>query len=231
MLAEIEEKLVKVLQEKLDEVPKENITANFKPCKLPAVMISNLEFKFDTNNLAENLDQGNIQIKEELDSDGAKTSYELKEEPLKKSVSVESPPGTLLTEKDYTVNYVTAAINFQKPPAKGKNSILVSYASQKRIMTLKSLKIEAFYAVDVFSGSRKEADSITEKVVKALLIVDNQSLGEAVEIKPLRGITQIDEDGKTVMVRINYVVETEVRLEKVVGPMEKIEVRQKGILQ
>jgi hypothetical protein len=231
MLAEIEEKLVKVLQEKLDEVPKENITANSKPCKLPAVMISNLEFKFNANSLAENLDQGNIQIKEELDSDGTKTSYELKEEPLKKSVAVESPPGTSLTEKDYTVNYVTASINFQKPPAKGKNKILVSYASQKRIMTLKSLKIEAFYAVDVFSGSRKEADSITEKVVKALLIVDNQSLGEAVEIKPLGGITRVDEDGKTVMVRINYVVETEVRVEKVVGPMEKIEVTQKGILK
>ena len=229
MLAEIEENIVKVLKEKLVEVPKENILVNAKPSKLPAVIISNLKFKFDNNSLAENLDQGHIQIEEKLDSDGAKTSYKLQEKPFKKSVVVESPPGTLLTEKDFTINYDEGIIKFRKAPAKGKDAVLLRYNSQKRIMTLKSLKVKALYAIDVFSGIRKEADSIAEKVVKTLLIVDNQTLGGVVEIKPVRGITQTEVDGKTVKVQLKYVVETEIRVDQVVGPMEKIEIASKNI--
>jgi len=229
MLTEIEEKLVKVFQEKLDNVPKKNIAVNIKHSSLPAVIISNLEFKFDSNSLAENLDQGHIQIEEKFDSDGTATSYELKEKPLKRSVIVESPPGTLLTEKDCTINYVDSSISFRKAPAKGKNTILVRYNSQKRIMTLKSLKVEALYAIDVLSESRKEADSLAEKVVKTLLTIVNQSLGEGVEIKPIAGNLQTDEKGQTIKIQLKCIVETEVRVEQVVGPMEKVEITSKNI--
>jgi hypothetical protein len=231
MLAEIEDKLVKVLQEELAEIPKENIIVNAKPSKLPAVILSNLKFKFDNNSLAENLDQGHIQIEEKLDSDGAKTLYKLQEKPLKKSVVVESPSGTLLTEKDCTVNYKEGSIKFRKSPAKGKDQILVQYNSQKKVMTLKSLKVKALYAIDVFSGSRIEADSIAEKIVKALLTVDNHSLGEGVEIKPIRGFTKTENDGKTVMIQLKYVLETEIRVEQIVGLMEEIEIERKDILK
>jgi hypothetical protein len=227
MLAEIEEKLVKVLREKLVEVPKESIVVDAKPSKLPAVIISNLEFKFDINGLAENLDQGNIEINETLNSDGVKTSYKLQEKPLKKSVHVESPAGTVLAEKDYTVNYDDGSIELRKAPAKGK--IFVRYKSQKRVMTLKSLKVKALYAVDVLSGNRIEADSVAEEVVKALLTVESQSLGEGVEIKPVEGITSTEEGGKTVKVQLKYVVETEIRVEQVVGPMERIEITSKNV--
>ena len=227
MLAEIEENLVKVLREKLVEVPKESIVVDAKPSKLPAVVISNLEFKFDNKTLAENLDQGSIEIDETLISDGVKTSYKLQEKPLKKSVRVEFPLGTVLAEKNYTLNYVEGMIEFRKAPARGK--IFVRYNSQKRVMTLKSLKVKALYTVDVLSGNRVEADSVAEKVVKALLTVESHSLGEGVEIKPIEGITSTEEEGKTVKVQLKYIVETEIRVEQVVGPMERIEITSKNI--
>jgi hypothetical protein len=229
MLAEIEEKLVKVLQEKLVEVPKENIVVDAKPTRLPAVVISNLEFKFDNGGLTENLDQGNIEIEETFNSDGVKTSYRLKEKPLKRSLHVESPPGTLLSSKEYSVNYDHASVELQKAPAKGMKQIFVRYSLQKRIMTLKSLKVEASYTFDVLSRNRLEADSLAEKVVKALLILDSQVLGKNVEIKPLGGISSFEEDGKTAKVRLKFVVETEIRVEQVVGLMKQIDITRKNI--
>jgi hypothetical protein len=227
MLTEIEQNLVKVLREKLVEVPKESIVVDAKPSKLPSVIISNLEFKFDNKTLAENLDQGNIEINERLKCDGVKTSYKLQEKPLKKSVRVESPAGTVLAEKDYIVNFDEGAIELRKAPTKGK--ILVVYKSQKRVMTLKSLKVKALYAVDVISGNRIEADSVAEKVVKALLTIESQDLGEGVEIKPVGGITSTEKEGKIIKVQLKYEVETEIRVEQVVGPMERIEITSKNI--
>jgi hypothetical protein len=230
MLTEIEDRLSKILQEKLVEVPGESIGVDIKPGKPPAVIISNLKFKFKNAGLAENMDEGKVELEERISSDGVKTSYKLKEKPLKKSVHVESPPGTLLAERDgCIVNYDEGSIEFQKAPQKGKNNILVRYNSQKGIMTLKSLKVKALYSIDVLCADRTEADSLAEKVVKALLTVEDQLLGEGIEIKPVGGMTLTEEGGKTAKVQLKYTVEKEMRVEQVVEPIEKIEITSKNI--
>ena len=43
MLTEIEDRLVKILQERVEEIPKDNIVVNMEPAKSPAVAISNLK--------------------------------------------------------------------------------------------------------------------------------------------------------------------------------------------
>jgi hypothetical protein len=229
MLAEIEDRLAKILQEKLVEVPEENIGVEIKPGKPPAVIISNLKFKFKNAGLAENIDEGKIELEERFNSDGVKTSFKLREKPLKKSVRVESPPGTLLAEEnDYTVNYDEGSIEFRKVPDKGKNSIFVRYNSQKSVLTLKSLKIKALYSFDVWGTDKDEADSLAEKVVKALLTVEDQLLAEGIELKPVSGIFSAEEEGKTRRAQLRYSVEKEMHVEQVVGPIEKIEIARKN---
>jgi hypothetical protein len=230
MLTEIENRLAKILQEKLVEVPRENIGVEIKPGKPPAVIISNLKFKFKNAGLAENIDEGKVELEEKLNSDGVKTSYKLREKPLKKSVRVESPPETLLAEKDdYIVNYDEGSIEFRKAPGKGKNNIFVRYNSQKSVMTLKSLKIKALYSIDVLGANRAEADSLAEKVIKAFLTVEDQLLAEGVELKPVGGIFSAEEEGKTWKIQLKYSVEKEMRVEQVVGPIEKIEITSKNL--
>lgn len=227
---EIEDRLARVLQEALVEVPKGNIIVSAKPTKPPAIVISNLKFKFKSGDLAENAELGKIELEERLRNDGANTSYKLQEKPLKRSVRLESPPGTLLAEgDDYTVDYDEGSVEFRKAPVKGKNDVFVKYNSQKSIMTLKALKVKALYSIDALCESRKEADSLAEKVVKALLAVEDQLLGEGIEIKPVGGITSTEESGKTAMVRLRYTVEKEMRVERVVGPIEKIDIIPKKI--
>jgi hypothetical protein len=229
MLAEIEDRLSKILQEKLVEVPEENIGVEIKPGKPPAVIISNLKFKFKNAALAENIDEGKIDLEERFNSDGVKTSYKLKEKPLKKSVRVESPPGTLLTEKDdYAINYDEGSIEFRKAPQKGKNNILVKYNSQKAVMMLKSLKVKALYSIDILGADRTEVDSLAEKVVKALMTVEDQLLAEGIELKSVGGVFAAEE-GKTRRAQLRYSVEKEMRVEQIVGPIEKIEITGKNL--
>lgn len=229
MLKELEDKLLTILREKLVEIPEENIVVDAKPEKLPAIILSNLDFKFENAALAEDIDGGKTQLEERFNSDGVKTSYKLHEKPLKNSVRVESPPGTLLAEKDdYTINYKEGSIDFRSAPQKGKNNIFVKYASQKSIMTLKSLKVKALYSIEVWGSDRAEADSLAEKVLKALLTVEDDLLAEGIESKPVEGTVLVEEKGKIGKIQLKYMFERELRVEKPVELIEKIEITRKN---
>jgi len=229
MLTEIEDRLVKILQEKVVEIPEESIAINVTPNKSPAVVISNLGFKFENAGLAENIDEGKNELEESFSGDDVKVSYKLQEKPLKSSVRVESPLGTFLTEKgDYAINYKEGSIDFRKAPQAGKNNIFVKYLSLRRFMMLKSLKMKALYTIDVRSADRIEADSLAEKVVKALLTAEDELLAEGIQSKPIGGTVSVDED-KSRKIRLKYMFEKELRVETLVGPIEEIEITGKNL--
>ncbi len=226
MLAEIEDGITKVIREKIADFPPENIVVNAKPTKPPSIVLSNLKFKFKDVDISENADEGKIEFEENFDCDGVKKSFKLQERPLKKSVSVESPPNVELTEKsDYTVNYDDVSIDLKKAPSKGKRNIVVRYASQKNVMTLKIIKVKALYALDIFGADRAETDSLAEKVVTALLTAEDQLLAEGIEIRPIGGGTLADESAKTAKIQLKYIAEKEIRVKQVVGPIERIEIK------
>lgn len=231
MLTEIEDRLVKILQEKVKEIPKGNIFLNTEPTKLPAVAISNLGFEFENLGLVENVDEGRVELEERFSSDGVQTSYKLKEKPLQGSVQVECPPGTSLAEKkDFVVNYDEGSIGFRKAPPKGKNRIFVKYLSQKSAVTVKGLKVKATYSIDVWDADRVKTDSIAEKVVKALLTVEDELAAEGVELRPVGGGTLLEQGGeKTERIRLKYLFERELRVKKLVPPIEKIEITGKNL--
>lgn len=230
MLAEIEDKIASLIREKLVDIPPENIIVNGKAAKPPSIVISNLKFKFKDSDLSENVDEGKIEFEENFDSDGVKKKFNLQEKPLKKSICVESPPGVVLAEKtDYTVNCDEPSIDFRKAPGKGKRNIIVKYDSEKNVMTLKSIKVKALYAIDLFGSDRIDTDSLTEKVVTALLTAEDKLFAEGIEIKPIGGMTLHDESSKTGKMQLRYIVEKEIRVKQIVGPIERIEIRSKNV--
>ena len=231
MLREIEDRLVEILQERVKEIPKGNIVLNAEPAELPAVAISNLGFEFENLGLAENIDEGRVELEERFNSDGVQTSYRLKEKPLQGSVQVECPPSTSLAEeKDFDVNYEEDSIGFPTAPPRGKNKIFVKYLSHKGAMTVKGLKVKATYAIDVWGADRVEEDSIAERVVKTLLTVEDELAAEGVELKPVGGKTLREQEGeKTERVRLKYVVERELRVKKFVPPIERIEIKRENL--
>jgi len=231
MLTEIEDKLVKILQERVKEIPKGNIVLNGELAKPPAVAISNSGFEFENLGLAENIDEGRIELEEKFSSDGVQTSYRLREKPLQGSVQVECPPGTsLAAKKDFVVNHDEGSIGFSKAPPKGKNRIFVEYLSHRSSVTVKGLKMKATYSIDVWGADRAEVDSIAEKVVKALLTAEDELAAEGVELRPVGGETLREQEGeKTERVRLKYVVERELRVKKFVPPIERIEIKKENL--
>lgn len=229
MLSEVEDRLIKTLQESLTELPVESITVKASPSKLPAVVLSNLKFKFKKSGLVENIEQEKRQLEESFSGNPAYKIYKLQEVPLRKSVTVEHPPGSLLIEKDdFAVNYENAQVIFLKSLEEGKDNILVKYTSRKSVMTLKSIRLKALYAIDILSNERSEADALAEKVVKALLNVEDAFLVDGIDIKPIGGVIFMN-DEKGLRVQLKYVVEKELRVEQVAEPMEKIEITRKNL--
>jgi hypothetical protein len=227
MFKEIEDILISLLREKLAGIPKDNVIVDDWPSKPPAVRISNLKFKIQNADMAEDMDMGKVEIEERIDGDGVKRSFRLQEKPLKNSVRVESPPGMLLSEKDdYAVDYINGSIEFSKVPAKGKSK-LVRYFSQKSVMKVKSLKLKALYCFDVWGSNSVEADSLAEEIVKTLITAEDRFLKEEIELKPLGGIFIIDND-QAKKIRLRYLLEKEMRIEQIVGPIEKIEITNKN---
>jgi hypothetical protein len=225
VLAEIENRLIEILQEKVKEVMPERITASPSADEgLPNVVVRNVKFKFSRAGLVENLEGERPQIEESLKADGTTKVFQLKETPLIKSVSVEYPAGTFLTEKEhYVVNYDNHSIIFLETPSKSKESIFVRYTSRKSLMTLKSLRIKALYSLEINSKDRSESDTLAEKVVRILLNAEDDFLIHGVEIKPLGGISTLSSVG-SYKTQLNYLVEQEIHIEKTVEPMERIQI-------
>jgi hypothetical protein len=201
-----------------------------EPATSPAVAISNLNFAFENMGLVENIDEGNIAMEELFSSDGAKKSYSLEDKPLQETVQVTCPPGTSLEErKDFDVDYAKTSIEFSKAPPKGKNNLLVKYLSNKKIMTVKGLKIKGTYAIDVIHTDRAEADSLAEKVVKALLLAEDELATEGIELKPVGGEMLREQGKKTEKIRLNYAFEMEMRVKKIIPPITKITISRKTV--
>jgi hypothetical protein len=229
MLSEIEETLVKTLKEKLTDLPPENITVYAQPRNLPAVVISNLKFKFKNAGIIENMEQKKTELETTLSGDGATKVFKLDEPPLRNSVAVESPLGVKVSERtDYVVNYENGAIIFLEAPIKGKDNIHIKYTSKQSMMTLKAMRVKALYAISVLSANRARTDELAEKVVKALLAVEDDLLAEGIEIRSLGGSLSQD-DEKTEKITLKYILEKEMRLEQVVSAMEKIEIKRKSV--
>lgn len=230
MLTEIEDKLVEILQEGVKEIPKGNIFLNTRHTKLPAVIISNTGFDFESLGLTENMDEGKIELEEEFNNKGANASYKLKEKPLQGSVRIEHPPGTsLVDKKDFDVDYSEGSIGFLKALQKDKNQISVKYLSRKRTMTVKGLKVKATYAIDVCGTDRAKVDSIAENVVKTLLTEEDMLVAEGIEMRPLGGETlQEEEAEKTGKIRLKYAFERSLYVKRLVLPIEKIEITRKN---
>jgi hypothetical protein len=95
-------------------------------------------------------------------------------------------------------------------------------------MTLKSLKVKALYSIEAWGSDRAEADSLAEKVLKALLTVEDDLLAEGIESKPVEGTVLVEEKGKIGKIQLKYMFERELRVEKPIELIEKIEITRKN---
>lgn len=227
MLNEIEHEIVSILQETVEEIPRRNIGV-IKPDlsianNLPAISISNIEFKIEEVGIGRALTTKNNEVEEYFSGDGESVNYVLDGKPLKSTLIVEQPPGERRLENiDYHVDYESGSVIFKSPPEKGSRNILVKYLSPAEI---KSVKLIVKYHINIWSMNETQVNRVAINIIKALLKKEEELSLKGIIIKPSGGFS-IPADkmpqgvyGKT----IECLLETYLQIETPVPRIEKVE--------
>jgi hypothetical protein len=224
MFEKIENAIIKILQENIKNVPKENIgkkILDFKVEKnLPAISLTNVDFEIKEIGIGRAIGDEDKELLETLSGNGEKKEISLQK--LGQVVVVEHPIGKKLKEnEDYVIDYEKGVISFTSIPKKGRNNILIKYLKAAEI---KGLKFNLRYHLKIYAKDEAQRDTITVNVIETLLREEEELNRQGIFIKPVKGFNaqEIAKDiyGKT----LEYQVETTFEIETPFPRIKKIEV-------
>lgn len=226
MFNKVETTIIKILQDHLQTIPKKNIATKPDYKNLPAISISNVNFKIDEVGVGRSIGGVGREAKDVFNGDGKKREFTLTEKPLKPIISIEHPLRNRLRESDYIIDYKSGVIAFQSPPSKGEKNITVKYLKP---FDTKGLKFNITYHLNIWAKDETQRDEITVETIKILLKEEDTLTQQGVSLKPVKGFNipkdkSIPKDvcGKT----LEYKVETDLHVEIPLPRIEKIEIQQ-----
>jgi hypothetical protein len=228
MLTEIEELLVKTLQDNVKGATRERIAVAAKEVNAPNISVFCDGFRIKGQEVAESTGEKKVELEESFSIEGGQRVYRLKNKP-DEVIRVELPTGTELKENiNYGVNHNRAIITFSEPINTGKVKGLVKYWARKESI-VKSLKISARYIINVQGEDWNGTDALAEEAVKALLIGKEEMERQGIRLKPLAGRMATSDGDETQKRRIQlaYLFEKDIIIETAFPPMAKIEITQK----
>ncbi len=227
MLAEIEEKLIGLLQGKMQDLPKGSIVAGEKAGKPPYVSLSNKDFAFERVDIAESVDRVVVDVEESFSYGAGEGTFRLRNKPLPGTTRIELPPGTALKEnQDYTVSYGDGSVSFAGRVESGKLKGTAKYSTEG-VSAVKTLRLKATYIVEVAGRDREETDTMAERAVEALMDIDEVLQSEGLIITPLKGRTVSSDKEGCAFIQLAYMLEKEMKVTKPVTVMKRVEVKQK----
>jgi hypothetical protein len=229
MFGIIETSIVKILQENIKSVPKDNIQSMKPDLKigknLPAISVVNMDFKIEEIGIGGSTGP-NKQLQDIFSGDGKKTKFTLTKKPLRPITKVEHPLGKQKKESDdYIVDYGKGSITFHSPPQEGKDNILIKYLLP---FETKGLKFDMKYFLQIWTHDKAQRDSITIDVIKTLLKEASTLVQQGILIKPIRGSNYSlgEEIPEGVYIKtLEYSVKTELNVEIPFPRVEKIEIQ------
>lgn len=227
MFKKIETAMIKVLQDHLKTVPKDNIGVKITELgeNLPAISITNIDFEVQDVGVGRSIGGEGRELQDMFSGDGKTKEFTVKVKPLRPTITVEHPIGTRLTEDDYAVNYEKGVITFKSPPEKGKENILVKYLKP---IEIKGLRFNLRYHLNIWAGDEAQRDAITVEVMETLLREEDTLNWQGISIKPVKGFNippNEDLPGETYGKTIEYSTEAELRVVVPYPRMEKIEIK------
>lgn len=229
MIHEVDEAILESLRKGLsDLVPSENIiVGEMDPEKGKAIYLVNTGFTVEEQGIGGSGGIKKEEIVEKFDSDGKKKDFILSQKPLNPLISVERTIGTFMSEPDdYTTDYQKGIISFRVPPEKGKKSIQIKYNIARAVAETRNLKFILAYSIYVRGENMQNRDLIMLETIKTLYLERGALAKKGVEeMKLIRGYTtQKEESQITNEGIIKYQVETTVKIEIPVPPIERIEI-------
>ncbi len=222
MFAEIEEAIVKALQNNMKGVKKGNIGGSKVTPKteLPYVQVTNSGFKPADLGIGRPVVPED-KVQDVFDGDGEEKVFTLSEKPVKPLLGVEVD-GIKASTQAYTVDYKEGAVSLGQPPKEGKGNVKITYL--KPYVTL-GQRLSLVYEVKVWGKDEAQRDILAEGVMMALLKEEEALNKQGLFLNLLDG-ANIGEPGVEALgKRVLYEVEADLVVKIDVGRMEAIDVR------
>ena len=214
-----------------------------KSPSLPLVAIYYSTFKFEESGLGAGIEDKREERKEEFSGDGKQRIFKLKEIPISPILSVESPKGSLKIEPDdYKVDYSKWTLILRTPIPKGKNNMIVTYATTKIGGEAKGLKLRIRCCIELWAKNEIECDSLTLESMKSILLSTERFIAKGITVIPRRGISITEENSYNHSIsntnssnlkgmskdavgrKLIYIAETTIKAEIKVPRIEKIDI-------
>ncbi len=222
MFAEIEEAVVKALQENLKDIKKGSIggTGVTPKTGLPYVQVTNRGFKPVDSGIGRPVVPDD-KTQDAFDGDGETKVFTLSEKPVRPLLGVEVD-GVKASSQTYTVDYREGSLALGRPPKKGEGNVKVTYL--KPYVTL-GQRLSLVYEVNVWGKDETQRDGLAEGAMMALLKEEEDLNKRGLFLKLLDG-ANVEEPGVEALgKRVLYEVEADLVVKIDVGRMEDIDVR------
>jgi hypothetical protein len=224
LFSKIESAVAELLRTNIKNIPAESIGAKRKKqaAELPIISIVNVDFEFKEQGIGRSV-PGDLESLETLNGDGKRTEFTLTQKILKPFIRVEHPPGTLLKDTEYRVDYAKNTLSFNIAPLKGAGNVLVEY---RKPVEQKSLRLNLRYHIQVWASSPEERDDLTVQVMEILLRDDDVLSNQGIQITPVKGFNVATDDD--VYVRsLEYLIQTDLTVAVELPRIEAVELQQK----
>jgi hypothetical protein len=221
MFAEIEEAIVKALQNNLKDVKKGSIGGSKVTPKtgLPFVQVTNSGFKPADSGIGRPVVPDD-KVQDIFDGDDEEKVFTLSEKPVRPLLGVEVD-GIKASAQAYTVDYKEGAVSLGRPPKEGKGNVKVTYL--KPYVTL-GQRLSLVYEVNVWGKDEAQRDNLAEGAMMALLKEEEALNKQGLFLNLLEG-SNIGEPGVEALgKRVLYQVEADLVVKIDVGRMEEIDV-------
>jgi hypothetical protein len=222
MFAEIEEAIVKALQENLKDVKKGNIGGTGLTSKtgLPYVQVTNSGFKPADSGIGRPVVPDD-KVQDVFDGDGEEKVFTLSEKPVRPLLGVEVD-GVKASSQVYAVDYREGTLTLGQPPKKGERNVKVTYL--KPYVTL-GQRLSLIYEVNVWGKDETQRDRLAEDAMMALLKEEETLNKQGLFLKLLDGANMAEPGVEALGKRVLYEVEADLVVKIDVGRMEDIDVR------
>ena len=221
MFAEIEEAIVKALQNNLKDVKKGNIGGSKVTPKtgLPYVQVTNSGFKPTDSGIGRPV-VPNDKVQDVFDGDGEEKVFTLSEKPVRPLLGVEVD-GVKASSQVYAVDYREGTVALGQPPKEGEGNVKVTYL--KPYVTL-GQRLSLVYEVNVWGKDEAQRDSLAEGAMMALLKEEEALNKQGLFLKLLDGANMEEPSMEALGKRVLYEVEAGLVVKIDVGRMEEIDV-------
>ncbi len=231
MFRTIDLALIDIIKKNLSsKIPSDNITVGTFSSEFPSVSLLLSEFTLEEGGIGGSTHTKYEQISEIFDSDGKSTEFHLKEQPLRPLISLECPPGFVISEPDeYTTDYTAGIITIRKPPEKKKDALVAIYNRARSVGVVIALQIKARYLISVRSKDPEERNLIIREIITAFLLNNEVLEKQGITlVQFIEGYTKSDVEGNQLSeIILEYQVHSTLAIEIPGAPMDRMIIQQR----